>query len=201
MSLSAIHEIEAVNAARLLPGVRLGYMMCDTCSHASKALQSVEHMLSICYAQHQTVCSDIDFRPEVKVFLGGLHSGVAISVSTLLNVYMIPLVSDKYLYLCLVFTIMCCTCPNECGVMMEEVQDAESDMLTIVYWVMLCCYADVIFWPPTFGCLLLCMLKIFSFQNASQIHRLSVILQLYSFTLPVCAKPEWSFEDNVQKKL
>lgn len=108
LSLGAIHEIEAINAARLLPGVHLGYMMCDTCSHASKALQSVEHMLSIRHALHHTVCSFTDFRPKVKVFLGGLHSEVAISVSTLLNVYMIPLVSDLILLVLSIYSFVLC---------------------------------------------------------------------------------------------
>lgn len=95
-SLGAIHEIEAINAAGLLPGVHLGYVMCDTCSHASKTLQSVEHMLSIHHSPAAT-CSYIDFRPRVKLFLGALHSEVAITLSRLLSVYMIPLVSNKYL--------------------------------------------------------------------------------------------------------
>lgn len=97
-SLGAIHEIEAINAAGLLPGVRLGYVLCDTCSHASKALQSVEHMLSIRHSP-TAICGYIDFRPRVKIFLGALHSEVAVTLSRLLSVYMIPLVSDKYLYL------------------------------------------------------------------------------------------------------
>lgn len=97
-SLGAIHEIEVINAAGLLPGVRLGYVLCDTCSHASKALQNVEHMLSIHHSP-TAVCRNIDFRPRVKIFLGALHSEVAITLSRLLTVYMIPLVSDKYLYL------------------------------------------------------------------------------------------------------
>lgn len=97
-SLGALHEIEAINAAGLLPGVRLGYLMCDTCSDASKALQSVEHMLSIHHSPAAT-CDYIDFRPRVKIFLGALHSEVAIALSRLLSVYMVPLVSNKYLYL------------------------------------------------------------------------------------------------------
>lgn len=97
-SLGAIHEIEVINAAGILPGVRLGYVMCDTCSHATKALQSVEHMLLI-QPSLTTICDYIDFRPRVKIFLGALHSEVAITLSRLLSMYMIPLVSDKILYL------------------------------------------------------------------------------------------------------
>lgn len=94
MSLAAIHEIEEINAAGFLPGVRLGYLMCDTCAYASKALQGVEHMLSV----NQTLttsCDYITFRPRVKIFLGALYSEVTIAVARLLNVYMVPLVSDR----------------------------------------------------------------------------------------------------------
>lgn len=98
ISLGAIFEIKAINAAGLLPGVHLGYLMCDTCSYASKALQSVEHMLSIHHSP-TAICGNMDFRPTVKIFLGALHSEVAITVSRLLNVYMVPLVREKKIIL------------------------------------------------------------------------------------------------------
>ncbi|XP_029281762.1 olfactory receptor CB1 [Cottoperca gobio] len=92
-SLAAIHEIEAINAAGFLPGVRLGYLMCDTCSDASKALQNVGYMLTV----NRTLnveCDYNDFRPRVKIILGALYSEVSIAVARLLNVYMIPLLSS-----------------------------------------------------------------------------------------------------------
>lgn len=95
ISLAAIHEIEEINAAGFLPGVRLGYLMCDTCSYASKALQNVEHMLAV----NRTLnvkCDNIDFRPRVKIILGAMYSEVSVAVARLLNVYMVPLVSHKF---------------------------------------------------------------------------------------------------------
>uniref|UniRef100_A0A8C9Y6F7 Olfactory receptor C family, b1 n=1 Tax=Sander lucioperca TaxID=283035 RepID=A0A8C9Y6F7_SANLU len=68
-SLAIIHEIDEINAAGFLPGVRLGYLMCDTCSFASKALGNVEHMLE----DNKTLnvkCNYTDFRPKVKIILG-----------------------------------------------------------------------------------------------------------------------------------
>ncbi|KAK7910217.1 hypothetical protein WMY93_014901 [Mugilogobius chulae] len=89
-SLAAIHAIEEVNAAGVLPGIHLGYVMCDTCSHSSKALQNVELMLSHNSSIH-TQCDYTDYRPEVKAVLGARYSETSISVAKLLSVYMIPL--------------------------------------------------------------------------------------------------------------
>ncbi|XP_073349460.1 olfactory receptor CB1 [Pagrus major] len=93
ISLAAIHEIEKINAANFLPGVRLGYLMCDTCSYASKALQSVGHMLAV-NRSLSVKCDYTDFRPRVKIILGALYSEVSIAVTRLLNVYMLPLLSS-----------------------------------------------------------------------------------------------------------
>ncbi|KAL6095564.1 uncharacterized protein ACO6RY_09464 [Pungitius sinensis] len=92
-SLAAIHEIEVINAAGLLPGVRLGYLMCDTCASASKALQSVERMLQVNGSLNAT-CDYTDFRPAIKIVLGALFSEVSIAVARLMNVYMVPLLSS-----------------------------------------------------------------------------------------------------------
>lgn len=94
ISLAAIHEIEEINAAGFLPGVRLGYLMCDTCAHASKALQNVEYMLAVNNSLN-IKCDYTDFRPRIKTILGALHSEVSIAVARLLSVYMVPLVSHK----------------------------------------------------------------------------------------------------------
>ncbi|XP_070782144.1 olfactory receptor CB1 [Enoplosus armatus] len=92
-SLAVIHEIEEINAAGFLPGVHLGYLMCDTCSHASKALQNVGHMLAVNMSLN-VKCDYTDFRPRVKIILGALYSEVSIAVARLLNVYMVPLLSS-----------------------------------------------------------------------------------------------------------
>lgn len=93
--MAAIHEIEAINAAGFLPGLRLGYLMCDTCASASKALQGVGHMLQV-NGSLNVICDYSDFRPTVKIVLGALYSEVSIAVARLMNVYMVPLVSLKY---------------------------------------------------------------------------------------------------------
>nr|XP_046229973.1 G-protein coupled receptor family C group 6 member A [Scatophagus argus] len=93
MSLAAVHEIEEMNAASFLPGVRLGYLMCDTCSYASKALQNVGSMLAV-NSSLNLECDYTNFKPRVKVILGALYSEVSIAVARLLNVYMVPLLSS-----------------------------------------------------------------------------------------------------------
>ncbi|KAM9354774.1 olfactory receptor CB1 [Pholidichthys leucotaenia] len=92
-SLAVIYEIEKVNEAGFLPGVRLGYLMCDTCSYASKALQNVEYMLRV-NNSFDVKCNYTERRPMVKVILGALYSEVSIAVARLLNVYMVPLLSS-----------------------------------------------------------------------------------------------------------
>ncbi|XP_034554815.1 G-protein coupled receptor family C group 6 member A isoform X2 [Notolabrus celidotus] len=93
LTLATIHEIEEVNSSGFLPGVRLGYLMCDTCSYASKALQNVEHMLAV-NSSLSVKCDYSNFRPTVKIILGALYSEVSIAVARLLNVYMVPLLSS-----------------------------------------------------------------------------------------------------------
>ncbi|XP_044026022.1 G-protein coupled receptor family C group 6 member A isoform X2 [Siniperca chuatsi] len=92
-SLAAIHEIEEINTSGFLPGVRLGYLMCDTCAYASKALQNVGHMFAVNRSLN-VECDYTDFRPRVKIILGALYSEVSIAVARLLNVYMVPLLSS-----------------------------------------------------------------------------------------------------------
>ncbi|XP_033505186.2 olfactory receptor CB1 isoform X1 [Epinephelus lanceolatus] len=92
-SLAAIHEIEKINAAGFLPGVRLGYLLCDTCSSASKALQNVGPMLAV-NSSLDVECDYTDYRPRVKIILGAVYSEVTIAVARLLNVYMVPLLSS-----------------------------------------------------------------------------------------------------------
>ena len=94
-SLAIIHTIEEINAMPdFLPGVRLGYRMCDTCSDATKALRNVERMLAV-NGSLNIQCDYTEFRPPVKVIIGARYSEVSIAVAKLLGAYMIPQVSCK----------------------------------------------------------------------------------------------------------
>lgn len=86
--LAFIYTIETINNSSFLPGVRLGYQICDTCSHAAKALQSIEHMLALNNAEVGQ-CK-IDQNPKVKAIIGARYSEVSISVARFLSIYMVP---------------------------------------------------------------------------------------------------------------
>ncbi|XP_076835106.1 olfactory receptor CB1 [Brachyhypopomus gauderio] len=90
--LAVIHTIETINNSSFLPGVRLGYYICDTCSDASKAIQSTARMLS----ENGTgpgPC-DLTLNPRVKAIIGPRYSEVALSVARLLSLYMVPQISS-----------------------------------------------------------------------------------------------------------
>ncbi|XP_037394021.1 G-protein coupled receptor family C group 6 member A-like [Pygocentrus nattereri] len=91
-SLAVIYTIEEINDSGFLPGIRLGYLMCDPCVYGTKALQCVEHMLAI----NKTLAVFADnsnFTSPVKVFMGERYSELSIPVAKLLSLYMIPQIS------------------------------------------------------------------------------------------------------------
>ncbi|XP_056150181.1 G-protein coupled receptor family C group 6 member A [Lampris incognitus] len=92
-SLAVIHMIEEINASGFLPGLSLGYVMCDTCADATMALQNVEYMLAVNNSR-QVMCDYTDFRPAVKAVLGARYSEVSIAVARLLSIFMIPQLSS-----------------------------------------------------------------------------------------------------------
>ncbi|KAG9283167.1 G-protein coupled receptor family C group 6 member A-like, partial [Astyanax mexicanus] len=91
-ALASIHTIETINDSGFLPGIRLGYLMCDPCSYATKALHCVEHMLAV--NRSLTVLSDYsNLRPPVKVFLGERYTETSLPIARLLSLYRIPQIS------------------------------------------------------------------------------------------------------------
>lgn len=87
-SLVIIQTIETINNSTFLPGIRLGYLMCDPCTSASKALHCVEHMLAV--NGSLPVLSDYsNFSSPVRAILGERYSELSIPVAKLLGLYMI----------------------------------------------------------------------------------------------------------------
>lgn len=86
--LAFIYTIETINNSSFLPGVRLGYHICDTCSHASKALQSAEHLLALNNSEPGQC--ELKQNPKVKAIIGARYSEVSISVARFLSLYMVP---------------------------------------------------------------------------------------------------------------
>ncbi|KAF7690288.1 hypothetical protein HF521_012092 [Silurus meridionalis] len=91
-SLAAIYTIEEINNSSFLPGIKLGYLMCDACAYGTKALECVERMLAV--NGSPAVLSDYtNFTSPIKVFLGERYSELSIPVAKLLSLYMIPQIS------------------------------------------------------------------------------------------------------------
>ncbi|XP_034169726.2 G-protein coupled receptor family C group 6 member A-like [Pangasianodon hypophthalmus] len=91
-SIAAIHTIEEINNSGFLPGIKLGYLMCDPCAYGTKALDCVERMLAV--SGPPTVHSDYsNFTSPIKAFLGERYSELSIPVAKLLSLYMIPQIS------------------------------------------------------------------------------------------------------------
>ncbi|KAK1171207.1 G-protein coupled receptor family C group 6 member A [Acipenser oxyrinchus oxyrinchus] len=90
--LAMIHTIETINESNLLPGIKLGYMICDTCADATKAIQSTELLLSK-NGSREVKCSYTRSVPTVKAVIGAQYSEVSIAVAKLFNLYLIPQIS------------------------------------------------------------------------------------------------------------
>ncbi|KAM3849557.1 G-protein coupled receptor family C group 6 member A-like [Diretmus argenteus] len=90
-TMAIIHTIDTINDSGFLPGVRLGYIICDTCSDASKAIQGAVHMLSI--NNTVSIQCDLNERPLVKAIIGARYSEVSIAVARVLSLYMVPQIS------------------------------------------------------------------------------------------------------------
>ncbi|XP_030626663.1 G-protein coupled receptor family C group 6 member A-like [Chanos chanos] len=91
-SLAAIHTIEEINNSSFLPGIRLGYIVCDPCADATKALYCVEHLLAT-NGSLPVLYDYSNFHPPIKVIMGARYSELSVAVARLLSVYMIPQLS------------------------------------------------------------------------------------------------------------
>ncbi|KAI4888696.1 hypothetical protein NFI96_003872 [Prochilodus magdalenae] len=92
-TLAAIHTIETINDSGFLPGIKLGYLMCDPCAYATKALHCVEQTLAV-NGSFPVLSDYSNFTSTVKVFLGERYSELSIPVAKLLSLYMIPQISS-----------------------------------------------------------------------------------------------------------
>ncbi|XP_067223015.1 G-protein coupled receptor family C group 6 member A-like [Chanodichthys erythropterus] len=90
-TLAVVHTIETINNSSYLPGVRLGYYICDTCSDASKAIQSTEQLLAV-NGTLSVQCEVLE-RPNVKTIIGARFSEDSLAVARLLSLYMVPQIS------------------------------------------------------------------------------------------------------------
>ncbi|KAK3516531.1 hypothetical protein QTP70_021742, partial [Hemibagrus guttatus] len=68
-SLVVFHTVEEINNSQFLPGIKLGYLMCDACVYGTKALDCVERMLAV--NGPPTLLPDYsNFTSPIKALLG-----------------------------------------------------------------------------------------------------------------------------------
>lgn len=91
-----IHAIEMINNSTLLSGIILGYEIYDTCAEVTKAMGAALRFLAKFNASKDTVeykCNYSDYIPRIKAVIGSSYSEIAMAVSRILNLQLIPLVS------------------------------------------------------------------------------------------------------------
>ncbi|XP_031758566.1 G-protein coupled receptor family C group 6 member A-like [Xenopus tropicalis] len=93
-ALSMIYAIERINNSTLLPGIKLGYEIYDSCADVSKAVQStiklfpeLDSWISLPF------CNNTQLTPTVKVVIGESFSELSVAISRILSLYSIPQIS------------------------------------------------------------------------------------------------------------
>ncbi|XP_075720361.1 G-protein coupled receptor family C group 6 member A-like [Rhinoderma darwinii] len=96
--LAMAHAIEMVNNSSLIPGIKLGYEIYDTCSEATLAVSATLRFLSAYNTSVEMLafkCNYSDYTPNVKAVIGDSYSEVSIAVARLLNTQLIPQISHS----------------------------------------------------------------------------------------------------------
>ncbi|OCT80319.1 G-protein coupled receptor family C group 6 member A [Xenopus laevis] len=96
--LAMSHAIEMINNSSLIPGIKLGYEIYDTCSEVTMALSATMRLLSAFNSSEDNLkfkCNYTTYTPKVKAIIGDSYSEVSIAVARLLNTQLIPLVSHS----------------------------------------------------------------------------------------------------------
>ncbi|XP_048831482.1 G-protein coupled receptor family C group 6 member A-like [Brienomyrus brachyistius] len=90
-TLAVVHTIDVINKQGFLPGIHIGYLICDDCSYPTEALHIIDHMMSTNQTSY-TQCDSLG-HPVVKAVLGARFSEVSITMARLLALYMVPQIS------------------------------------------------------------------------------------------------------------
>ncbi|XP_077145634.1 G-protein coupled receptor family C group 6 member A-like [Ranitomeya variabilis] len=96
--LSMAHAIEMVNNVSLIPGIKLGYEIYDTCSETTLAMAATLRFLSTYNTSVEQLafkCNYSNYMPKVKAVIGDSYSEVSIAVARLLNTQLIPQISHS----------------------------------------------------------------------------------------------------------
>ncbi|XP_078011696.1 G-protein coupled receptor family C group 6 member A [Phascolarctos cinereus] len=91
-TLAMIHSIEVINNSSLLPGVKLGYEIYDTCTEITIAIAAMLRLLSKFNCSQHVVefqCNYSNYTPRVKAVVGDSYSEITMAVSRMLNLQLI----------------------------------------------------------------------------------------------------------------
>ncbi|KAM4040314.1 G-protein coupled receptor family C group 6 member A [Anomaloglossus baeobatrachus] len=96
--LAMAHAVEMVNNISLIPGIKLGYEIYDSCSESTLAMSAALRFLSTYNTSVEQLafkCNYSDYIPKVKAVIGDSYSEVSVSVARLLNTQLIPQISHS----------------------------------------------------------------------------------------------------------
>ncbi|XP_059837451.1 G-protein coupled receptor family C group 6 member A-like [Hypanus sabinus] len=91
-----VHSIEQVNNSTLLPGVKLGYEIYDSCADVAPAVEATMKFISKFNSLDKSIeihCNYTDYVPAAKAIVGDLFSEISIVIARILNFYLIPQMS------------------------------------------------------------------------------------------------------------
>ncbi|XP_067884683.1 G-protein coupled receptor family C group 6 member A-like [Heterodontus francisci] len=92
-----IYTIEMINNSTLLPDIKLGYEIYDTCTDASRAVATAMKLLSKSNTSENCLevrCNYTDYQPIVKAVVGEIYSELSIPIARIFNVMLMPQISS-----------------------------------------------------------------------------------------------------------
>ncbi|XP_063297857.1 G-protein coupled receptor family C group 6 member A-like [Pelobates fuscus] len=92
-SYAMIYSIEEINNSSLLPGVKLGYAIYDSCSDVSKAMQSTIKLIPELNLLNKLPDCRTKVQHSVKAIIGEMNSEISIAISRILSLHSIPQIS------------------------------------------------------------------------------------------------------------
>ncbi|XP_043541796.1 G-protein coupled receptor family C group 6 member A-like [Chiloscyllium plagiosum] len=93
---SMIYTIELINNSPLLPGIKLGYEIYDTCTDATRAVKIAMKFLSKTNSSEHCLevrCDYTNYLPIVKAVVGEAYSELSIPIARIFNVALMPQIS------------------------------------------------------------------------------------------------------------
>ncbi|CAH2252066.1 G- coupled receptor family C group 6 member A-like [Pelobates cultripes] len=89
-AFAMMYSIEEINNSTLLPGIKLGYAIYDSCSDVSKAIQSTIKLFPELNSLYNPPKCSSEIMPTVKAVVGEMNSEISIAISRILSLHSIP---------------------------------------------------------------------------------------------------------------